>query len=375
MLPQYLWNSLYPGTRALKTPLEINIITRLRPTYPAFGIKMNELVKQTRRIVDEWIWVIVSMWFVFDTAEHLCKWRATAPSCVMLAWFAIRSICHDISFKIYKLSIQLNTHLCWLSSDKHFRETKMLRAARSASRLCQQRAFVSTPVLHNQDRPTGTRRYPFHEFNAFPTKANLGRPANPAFFNANPIYFNIVMLANHMMRQHDLPFHFDNPNDAPFVKMTALPTWMSIQEMANSHNMKLDEQLYDDIIFRLNMLFTKQEQDEHVAKFLQRFVKKGVDLKTMRQVEGQVDQDGKSHTWGNRKSARAQVWMIPGDGQVFVNGTPLHEFFAEKRDKLSVLKPLVITERLANYNIWATVENGGPTGESLLCGWVIWSDQ
>ncbi|KAL3896103.1 MAG: hypothetical protein SGCHY_004296 [Lobulomycetales sp.] len=74
----------------------------------------------------------------------------------------------------------------------------------------------------------------------------------------------------------------------------------------------------------------------------------------------QLDEYGRSLTLGSRKSARAQVWMIPGDGHVYVNGTHLSSYFQDDAARHTVVSPLTDyspVSLLSKYNIWALVQS------------------
>jgi small subunit ribosomal protein S9 len=77
-----------------------------------------------------------------------------------------------------------------------------------------------------------------------------------------------------------------------------------------------------------------------------------------------LDSLGRSLTVASRKSARAQVWLIKGTGQVYINGVNFCSFFPEKRDKETILKPFEVADCLGKYNIWAVVTGGGKTGQA-----------
>jgi small subunit ribosomal protein S9 len=66
--------------------------------------------------------------------------------------------------------------------------------------------------------------------------------------------------------------------------------------------------------------------------------------------------------------------MIKGDGQVFVNGLHVSQYFPDAATRQVVVSPLTdysSTSLLSRYNIWALVEDGGGNrtaqGEALRC--------
>jgi small subunit ribosomal protein S9 len=67
---------------------------------------------------------------------------------------------------------------------------------------------------------------------------------------------------------------------------------------------------------------------------------------------------------GRRKSAVARVRIRPGAGGFLVNGRPVDEFFRTIQSQKRVREPLVVTETAASYDVAATVQGGGPTGQA-----------
>jgi small subunit ribosomal protein S9 len=66
---------------------------------------------------------------------------------------------------------------------------------------------------------------------------------------------------------------------------------------------------------------------------------------------------------GRRKTAVARVKLIPGAGEIIVNGTPYEELFPYPEHRRIILKPLLVTESLGKYNAVIKVEGGGISGQ------------
>ncbi len=67
---------------------------------------------------------------------------------------------------------------------------------------------------------------------------------------------------------------------------------------------------------------------------------------------------------GRRKCAIAQVKLIPGTGEIIVNGKPLEKAFPREHYRLVITKPLATTETLGKFNVEVKVVGGGTTGQS-----------
>ena len=70
------------------------------------------------------------------------------------------------------------------------------------------------------------------------------------------------------------------------------------------------------------------------------------------------------HKTGRRKTAIAQVRLLPGGGAIIVNGTPYEERFPRLVHRETIEKPLVVTEALGKYGVMVKVGGGGVSGQS-----------
>ena len=68
---------------------------------------------------------------------------------------------------------------------------------------------------------------------------------------------------------------------------------------------------------------------------------------------------------GRRKTAVAQIRLLPGSGAVIVNGTPLEELFIHLKHRRTILQPLLVTDSVGKYNAIVKVAGGGISGQ---CG-------
>ncbi len=69
-------------------------------------------------------------------------------------------------------------------------------------------------------------------------------------------------------------------------------------------------------------------------------------------------------TTGRRKESVARVRLRDGSGRVVLNGRPLEDFFPTMAARLRVMEPLNITNNQGRYDIDATLEGGGTTGQA-----------
>jgi small subunit ribosomal protein S9 len=67
---------------------------------------------------------------------------------------------------------------------------------------------------------------------------------------------------------------------------------------------------------------------------------------------------------GRRKESVARVRLHDGSGQVVLNGRALEDFFPTMAARMRVMEPLNITQTQGRYDIDATLEGGGTTGQA-----------
>ena len=67
---------------------------------------------------------------------------------------------------------------------------------------------------------------------------------------------------------------------------------------------------------------------------------------------------------GRRKSSKARVFMTKGTGRIVINERPLDEFFGRETACMIVRQPLEKVEMIDKWDIKATVEGGGTSGQA-----------
>ena len=67
---------------------------------------------------------------------------------------------------------------------------------------------------------------------------------------------------------------------------------------------------------------------------------------------------------GRRKSSVARVRLIPGKGQITINGRPFVDYVPNGAVRLDVLQPLTLTGTEASYDVIVNVCGGGISGQS-----------
>ncbi len=67
---------------------------------------------------------------------------------------------------------------------------------------------------------------------------------------------------------------------------------------------------------------------------------------------------------GRRKNSVARVRLVPGNGNVLINGREVDEYFGKKTLVMVVKQPLVLTETSGRFDVLVNAHGGGITGQA-----------
>ena len=67
---------------------------------------------------------------------------------------------------------------------------------------------------------------------------------------------------------------------------------------------------------------------------------------------------------GRRKTSAARVFLRPGTGAITINHREFENFFPTETLRMTVKRPLVLTESVEKFDILATVAGGGVNGQA-----------
>ncbi len=67
---------------------------------------------------------------------------------------------------------------------------------------------------------------------------------------------------------------------------------------------------------------------------------------------------------GRRKESVARVRLLPGKGNIIVNGRPYEKYFLRETDRIVLKQPLHLANIVTKYDIIANIKGGGLTGQA-----------
>ena len=77
-----------------------------------------------------------------------------------------------------------------------------------------------------------------------------------------------------------------------------------------------------------------------------------------------VDAQGRAYATGKRKNAVARVWLQRGSGKITVNDKDFAAYFARPVLQMLILQPGLASNRDGQFDVIATVEGGGLSGQA-----------
>jgi len=183
-------------------------------------------------------------------------------------------------------------------------------------------------------------------------------PQSPSYFSTKPNSTDDYLHLQALLRRY-ITLPLVRPGEAPRV------AWRALDEYRNMAGEPVRSSKYKrmiEIVKRMNQIHPDLMPVD---------VRQALDV-WMRNIQPfnnrpkpvLVDNFGRAAAVGRRKASSAKAWVVEGEGEVLINGKPLHQAFARIHDRQSVIWALKTTDRVDKYNVWATVHGGGTTGQA-----------
>ena len=69
-------------------------------------------------------------------------------------------------------------------------------------------------------------------------------------------------------------------------------------------------------------------------------------------------------TTGRRKESVARVRLVPGTGNITVNGRTLDEYFGRETSKMILVEPLKLVDQMGKLDVFVNANGGGLSGQA-----------
>jgi small subunit ribosomal protein S9 len=77
-----------------------------------------------------------------------------------------------------------------------------------------------------------------------------------------------------------------------------------------------------------------------------------------------LDKLGRAYATGKRKNAIARVWIMPGAGNIIVNGRSVETYFARPVLRMIINQPFAEVNRVNMFDVFCTASGGGLSGQA-----------
>lgn len=78
-----------------------------------------------------------------------------------------------------------------------------------------------------------------------------------------------------------------------------------------------------------------------------------------------VDVSERTYATGRRKTAVAKVWLMPGTGEIRVNGKTVSQYFGRAALEHEILRPFKVTETEGKFDCNAKLLGGGVAAQAI----------
>ncbi len=85
---------------------------------------------------------------------------------------------------------------------------------------------------------------------------------------------------------------------------------------------------------------------------------------TAKVAKSETKLSGATYATGKRKDSVARVYLVPGKGNITVNGTDMKTYFKRAVLQMILVQPFDVTKREGAYDVIAMVEGGGLSGQA-----------
>ncbi|KAL8764258.1 MAG: hypothetical protein Q9184_000227 [Pyrenodesmia sp. 2 TL-2023] len=183
-------------------------------------------------------------------------------------------------------------------------------------------------------------------------------PASPSYFSGRPDFTDNLLNLQALLRKYQtLPTVA--PGQAPRI------AWRTVSQYRLLVGEPVRASKYHQVVEILKRL--NQIHPAVMPPGLQdamQIYKRDVNPYAVAKRPSVVDEHGRACGIGRRKSSSAKVYLVPGEGEVLVNGKSINSIFGRIHDRESAIWALKATDRVDKYNVWALVSGGGTTGQA-----------
>lgn len=188
-------------------------------------------------------------------------------------------------------------------------------------------------------------------------------PAHMGFYGGNPVHEDNMMQLRGVLRKYKrLP---TQAVDAETVKKFRFVSFEDYKERCNSGT-RVRTSHYKALLETLQRLrsIDPELMPKEVSDILGKFLATTSNSQNFNRKQKTLDEFGRAEASAKRKSTRAHVYVVRGEGEVLVNGKPFTQYFCRDTDRAKIGYPFEVVNQENQYNVFVTASGGGITGQA-----------
>lgn len=187
-------------------------------------------------------------------------------------------------------------------------------------------------------------------------------PKLKTFFGGNPVHEENINELNAVLRRAvNLPTRTLNDAELRATKFISIEKYREITQLGTRlkglHFKELTQ-----ILHRLRSI-DPQLMPKEVSTILAKYSHTTNESLTVVKRVKVVDEFGRAHGKAKRKESEAEVFVVKGSGEALVNARTLTDYFPRDSDRKKIIYPFQVISQEGQYNIFATVNGGGVSGQ------------
>jgi small subunit ribosomal protein S9 len=77
-----------------------------------------------------------------------------------------------------------------------------------------------------------------------------------------------------------------------------------------------------------------------------------------------MEKENVYYATGKRKTCVARTWLKPGTGAIIVNNRPVEDYFRVESSRITIMRPLILTNNKDAFDVTVKVSGGGIAGQA-----------
>ncbi|KAK6197320.1 mitochondrial ribosomal protein S9 [Scheffersomyces amazonensis] len=188
-------------------------------------------------------------------------------------------------------------------------------------------------------------------------------PALKTFYGGNPLHDENMNQLNAILRKYiNLPTRSISDEELRNNKFISVETYRNRIQSGT----RLKDKHHKELLYVLNRLrsIDVELMPKDVNEILSKYWAKSALITNSNKSIKTLDEFGRAFAKAKRKTSRAEIYLVKGDGQILINGKSFVEYFTKDTDRKKIAYPFQVINQEGKYNIFAKVSGGGISGQT-----------